>query len=603
MFGQIKGTSRETPKVASSKFGGIEPLETRLLMSAAPKPVITITGNSTVFPEETINVEAVTSTFGTGDVLHDTIKWDFGDPGSAYDDLIGFNAAHAYAKPGAYTITLTITAPNGQSGSATAKVTVSTDTRQTIYVSTGGNDKNNGLSSSAPIKSITRLNQLLTNDTRVLFQSGDTFDTSTFIDDANFHDVYFGAYGSGAQPVIMWTGAKTSGGLIYSAVKAVGLTIQGLTFNSIYANNGDVGTLPDAIHPAGSEIAVLGCTFYNVQYDVDLNTTPTNVLIQGNSSPSMTALNGYFAWVQGSDIAIVGNTVANSVGESDIRLSGADIAGANLVLVADNTLGNTLKSSINIQVGTYAYVYGNDITSGPMGVGPVYNTLPASVAAPESTFEYCVFDSNTIYSTILVQPNAIYTLARNNLIYTNGQGGSGFVINAVTPNFPNRQVQYVYLLNNTVFDPGEEGGFLTLNSGQALDVVIDDNLFVAPHFVTGAGSGIIYVADDNLDSFSQIMDNVWPVASPIAWANGGVFYMNSDIGVRSGYLTPTEWEDTGVPKGDVYDNVILPTGIFDVTLDGFTAGSDVGSSTASSSSPAASTGSASTPAPPKLPGS
>jgi len=571
----------------------MEPLERRLMLSAAPRAVITMTDNSTVFPAETVNVEAVASTFGSGDVLHDTIKWDFGDPGSAYDDLIGFNAAHAYARPGTYTITLTITAPNGQSGVATDNVTVSTDTRQTIYVSTSGNDNNNGLSSSTPIQSIARLNKLLTSDRRVLFQSGDTFDTNTDVNVNSYHDDYFGSYGSGAQPVIMWNGPKTNGGLITAQPGTVGLVIQGLTFNSIYANNNNVSTIPDAIHPGGSGTAILGCTFLNVEDAINLNSAPTNVLIQGNSSPTQTDLNGYFVWVQGSNIVIVGNTCVNSDSQSDIRLSGADIAGADLVLVADNTLGNSIKAAVAIEVGSYAYIYGNNVTSGVMGVGPLYNNSPSSLAAPNATFEYCVFDSNVVHSTILIQPNAIYTLARNNVIYTNGGGGTGFVINATTSLFPNRQAKYIYLLNNTVFDPGVQGGFLLLTSGEALDVVVDYNLFVAPAFVTGAGSGIIYVDDNDMRSFSQILDNVWPVPRVIQWANGGVFYVNSEVGIRTGYLTPAQWEATGIPKGDVYDNLILPTGTFEVTLDGFTAGSDVGASAAPTepTQPASSTGS------------
>jgi hypothetical protein len=601
----------------------MEPLERRLMLSAAPRAVITMTDNSTVLPAETVNVEAVASTWGSGDVLHDTINWNFGDPGSAYNTLIGFNAAHAYAKPGTYTITLTITAPNGQTGVATDNVTVSTDTRRYIYVSTSGNDSNNGLTSSTPIKSITELNKILTSDTRVLFQSGDTFDTSTDINVNNYHDDYFGSYGSGAQPVIMWNGPKTNGGLITSQPGTVGLVIQGLTFNSIYANNDNVGTIPDAIHPDGSGTAILGCTFLNVEDAMNLNSSPTNVLIQGNSSPTETDLNGYFAWVQGSDIVIVGNTCVNSDSQSDIRLSGADIAGADLVLVADNTLGNSIKAAVAIEVGSYAYIYGNDVTSGVMGVGPLYNNSASSLAAPDATFEYCVFDSNVVHSTILIQPNAIYTLARDNVIYTNGGGGTGFVINPTTSLFPNRQAQFIYLLNNTVFDPGEQGGFLLLTAGEALDVVVDYNLFVAPDFVTGAGSGIIYVDDNDMKSFSQILDNVWPVAKPIQWADGGVFYVDSEVGIRAGYLTPAEWEATGVPSGDVYDNVVLPTGIFEVTLDGFTAGSDVGASAApaepttttsssgssgssglkGSSTPSQTTTPTADPAPSKLPGS
>jgi hypothetical protein len=534
-----------------------------------PNPVITFTSNSTVLPDESVNVQALASTFGDSDVLHSTITWNFGDPGSAYNQLVGFNAAHAYASPGVYTITLTISTPDGHSADATTTVTVSPDTRTTIYVSTDGSDSNSGLSASDPIQSIARADQLMTNNTRILFERGDTFDTtnpSAMLD--NYDNVYIGAYGTGASPILMYTGAKVEGSIISSTASSKGLTVEGLTFDSIYTHNMDVGSIPYAIAPSGSDIAILNNTFYNVQCDVTLYTGPSNVLVQGNSSPDPKALNGYFCWVQGNDIVVVGNTVADSTGESIVR-----VGGANRVLIAENDLSSTIKASIAIQLGSYAYVYDNVIPAGPMGVGPLYNTLPSSLADVDGQFNYCVFDSNQIWGAILVQPAAHYTLARNNVIYGSG-GGTGFVINATTSLFPNRQAQYIYLLDNTVYDASQQGGFLSINNGQALGVVVDNNSFIDPDFVTGAGSGIIYVPDDNLDSFSQIQDNVWPVAKPIMWANGGVFYMDEYIGVQSGYLTPAEWEATGVPTGDVYENV-TPTGTQSVTADGFTAGSNL----------------------------
>ena len=42
-----------------------------------------------------MNVQALGSSFGSGTALNSTIAWDFGDPGSKYNTLVGFNAAHA----------------------------------------------------------------------------------------------------------------------------------------------------------------------------------------------------------------------------------------------------------------------------------------------------------------------------------------------------------------------------------------------------------------------------------------------------------------------------------------------------------------------------
>ena len=52
-----------------------------------------------------------------------TYAWDFGDGGTT-NDATGKNVQHAYLDPGVYKAKLTVTDPDGLSGSATATVTV-----------------------------------------------------------------------------------------------------------------------------------------------------------------------------------------------------------------------------------------------------------------------------------------------------------------------------------------------------------------------------------------------------------------------------------------------------------------------------------------------
>ncbi|MGA3066597.1 MAG: PKD domain-containing protein [Tepidisphaeraceae bacterium] len=526
---------------------------------------ITVTGNSDVYPLQTVNVSAVTSNFGneTDSAIKDAIQWNFGDPTSQYNTLNGFNAAHVYSTAGTYTVTLTITSATGQVSTATQQVTVMPDNRATIYVSASGNDSNSGNSASDPIQTIDRLMQLMTSNTRVLFQAGGTYtitNTNTFTTQG-MSNVYIGSYGSGAQPIIMYTGpAGIQGGMLGMSTSTTGLTVQGLTFDSIYSDNNDAQAIPSAFFVKGNGITILDNTFLNVLNAMNMNSCPDNVLVQGNSAPSATGLNAYFTFIQGSNIVVVGNNVANGVGESLIR------GGGEGVLIADNTLNNNQKVAITIQLGSYEYVYGNQINNGQMGVGP----LSAGGGPSTTNVNNIVFENNVSNTNIDITSGSHDIMVRNNVLTLDGDS---ITINAQDPSL-GWQAQNIYLEYNTVIDTSNYGGFLTINNGVAQDIYVDNNLLVAPELQTGEGQGIIKVDSTNLDSFAQINDNVWAIPSPSGWAQGGYFYVDPNGGVQAGYLTPTQWEATGVPTNDVYENVTLSS-TYSVTAKGFTAGSSL----------------------------
>jgi hypothetical protein len=529
-------------------------------------------------PQETVNVQAVNSTFGDSTAIGSTITWNFGDPGAAYNTLVGFNAAHAYASAGTYTITLTITTPDGHIGIATQQVTIAPDNRPTIYVAANGNDANNGSSASSPIQSLARLSQLLTSNVRVLFRDGDTFNmpTGPGINTGGLSHVYIGSYGSGAKPILMYTGVATQTAMISMSATTEGLVVEGLTFDSKYTNNKDSQAIASAFFPNGNDITIRGNTFLNVLDDLNLAAGPKNVLIQDNISPDPTALNAYFAWVQGSELVFLGNTVANSVGEAILR-----VGGATDILIADNNFTNIagaggdtadiVKNVLSTQFGEYAYIYGNTLSTGPVEAGP----LGTPAANPNAAIDFVVFDSNIVLnSSILLTPGIDHVMARNNVIH--GDDDAGFTISAQeNMGAFNWQVQDVYIQNNTVTEPGIWGGLLSINNGEAQGIHIDNNLFVDPLYATGAGAGFIKTDEDDMNSFAEIKDNVWSIpASVSSFAQGGYFFESSNVGSQAGWLTPAEWEATGIPKGDVYENVKLGA-TYSVNVDGFTAGSDL----------------------------
>jgi hypothetical protein len=171
-------------------------------------------------------------------------------------------------------------------------------------------------------------------------------------------------------------------------------------------------------------------------------------------------------------------------------------------------------------------------------------------------------------------------MVRNNVI--DNPNAFGIYINATEIGGGyNWQVQNVTIENNTVDETTEDGGFLQIDNGEAQNIVFDYNLFVDPNLVMGDNESA-YIVDTNndLNSFSEIKDNVWGSYSSIdGWNNGGVFYMNSSPQLQPGWLTPSEWEQQTLgsgetPTGDVYENVSLGS-TYSVNVDGFTAGSDL----------------------------
>jgi hypothetical protein len=514
-------------------------------------------------------VNALSSTFGAGTVIDADYNWNFGDAGSAYNTLVGFDAAHQYSRPGNYTVTLQVTDSSGQTSTATAQVTVESASSLTpIYISESGNDSNTGAGPGQAIQSITRLNNLLASNSIVYFESGGTYYLNAGINTSHFSNVEITSYGSGAQPILMYNGPYQQGAMVSVPSGSDGILVNGLTFDSIYKDNFDQHPLPFGVQLQGNNITVTNCTFYNVDYDFDMSLSPTNVLVQNNTSPSTTALNGYFAWVQGSDIDIIGNTVANSDDQHIIRVAGS---GAVRTLIEDNTLNNDVKGSIVLQVGSYAYVYGNVVAHGTIGVGPVEES---GYLAADASFSYAVLDSNITHDAIDFQPNAFHTMAKNNVLFSDGTGG--FIVNSTDGSWI---VKDLYLQNNTVVSSSIVGSFLAVFHGETDGIHVDNNRFIEPTSEPGQNQGLVEDFNSDLSSFAEIKDNVWAIPDPSWWALGGYFYVNAVAGVRSGYLTPQEWEATPLangayPTGDVYENVVAGAN-YSVFADGFLAGSTV----------------------------
>ena len=371
--------------------------------------------------------------------------------------------------------------------------------------------------------------------------------------------------------------------MVFMDQKTQSVVVNGLTFNSIYPDNKDTQGLPAGFAPEGSGITILNNTFLNLTDDIEMNQIPSNVLVQGNVSPDPTALNAYFCWIQGYNIAIVGNTVANSVGESIIRVGG-ETANQN-ILIADNSLANLAgqggdtndisKACIAVQGGSDIYIYHNDFNTGVAGEGPLGTLTGANLNA---TVSYVVFDSNTLTngSTFVINPGSVNTMFKNNVVIGTGTTFA-FGVNATEVNSEfNLVTSNLFIEHNTVTEPGQDGGFLYIFNGIPGGITFDSNVFVDPQLQVGGGQAYINDNnDDNLSAFTQIKDNVWGTPGGVdGWTNGGLFFDSSDPNSQTRWLTPAEWDSQSMVSGDVFEVVDLGA-TYSVTANGFTAGSSL----------------------------
>jgi hypothetical protein len=529
---------------------------------AAPVAII----NTMAGPRVTgivVNVDGLQSKLGTGTAITTNYAWDFGDPNGADNHTTGYNGAHVYDTPGTYTITLTVTDEDGQVSQAAQIVTIAASTRAQIYVNpTTGSDSNNG-SENAPLKSLPAAFNKLTANCEILLAAGQTFYTGASLH-INVGNVLIGRYGTGANPMIIRSvgnGVST----IASYGGANGLTIQDITFNSPYdstdPSSPKIGV--SGIYLGGENCTVRDCTFMNLDDAVNENDNPTGTLIQNNTAPLATGLRGYFVWGQGAQQVIIGNTVAGSTHEHNIRLVGLDE-----VTVEDNTLTNhDGKGCIEMHEGEYGWIEDNSTTGGDIRLGP----LGLWGEAASSQTDNCVIEDNQLTDTFInIVSGTHNAMIVNNVI--NNTAGAAITIDG--PDSQGRTSQGIIILNNTATDSGSSGNFINV-WGYVNGIVMQDNLFVAPKLQgASGGSTPVAVQDSNLDDFTLISGNVWPAVDTTGtFAKGGINWVGLTT-TGTSFLTDTQWNNMPQVKGDTFENITL-NGSYELKIDSVVVGSSL----------------------------
>lgn len=542
----------------------------------APKPTITVLGGNGQ-TENSVFVDATSSSLGDGNINNATYKWDFGDPGSKYNVLPGWNAGHIYDKAGTYTITLTLTNDLGNSSTATTQVTISPSTRTTIYVDNNGNDANTGLSPGQAVTSSDRIQQLLTqyHDTNVnvLFARGESFNMPGTINVNGTNEV-FGAYGSGAAPVMM----KTPGwgyGIFSLGAAASQVVVENLTFDSVYTATPTSAPeiLATGVYAAGQNVTVRNDTFLNMEDAVDCYRGPAGVLVENNSAPLLTGLRAYFIWMNGTQGVVLGNTVVNSTREHVMRSSFATTSG--WLIAGNNFAGNAnpadtgegAKTTINIRAGDHVYVADNTLTGDAISVGPD-DALGAS-----ATVSWFKLDGNTINNAQTYLHGSVqHAMVSNNLM--NIEYFPHMTLD--TTDDLGRQMMDVTVQNNTGIMQTSTGSFLQINGNSPAGVItVKNNLFAAPNLVPGQNLAVsVYIDAADASAVALFSHNVWAAATAFFWQAPGAVNYIAPPGVynNTNFLNAAQWNALPNVQQDQFAQVTVSGSNLQSTLGGQVAG-------------------------------
>ena len=498
-----------------------------------------------------VEVNALSSTINSGSWLNATFAWDFGDPGSQYNNLPGWNAGHIYVYSGTYDITLTLTDLAGSVSVAKTQVLVQADTRTVIYVDAlTGNDRNQGDSPGRAVKTAVRAFSLAGSNSRIRFHRGQVFPVPTTLW-VNGHDQAIDSYGTNttASPVLMFAPADGSEAVIFVGQSCYNTTITGLIIDS--PNQVGLGPANElnifAVWAGGSNLAVNGCTFKNVGDAVNATVGCNGVIIQNCSAPLIKGMRGYLAWGGGHDWSILGNTVVNSTRAHCVRVNDPSCVG---VLVAFNNLtkqypaddpGEAVKDTVDVRIGSYVWVAKNILLDSPCSISP----SPGQTA--NQIVNWSVWDTNSIQGgQLIVDEVGRHVMLRNNSLTITGTGQIEIVPTGNT--VPGAQLTDITVTQNTGTNNTATGEFIDVFAGAApASIVLTGNVFVAPNLAVGANwtSGIHIESD--LTAFSVISGNTWP--APNAVQLQGVVNL-----VKGQYFTPNQWLGLPNVSGDKFTN-------------------------------------------------
>lgn len=439
----------------------------------APVPVIT-TISKTVQAGHSIHVNALATNFKSGDAISAKYEWNFGDEEGKWNTLAGWNAAHVYDRPGTYTITLRVTNAAGKVATTTTNVTIAESTRRVIYVSNDGSDSSSGTSPKAAVKSFAKAMSMATSNTEILFNRGDRWNLD-YGAKLTGRNIVIGSYGTGSRPVLKYTGDAGYKKIIALSSTSQDVTIRGLAFDMRFTDL-EKKERPDAIGAQGTNITIRDNEFINIGYAVNAAGSPRGLMVVDNVAPRDEAIRSYFVWASGSDFSIVGNTIANSTREHNIRVVGVD-----RILIAHNDLTNThnkvsgddtLKGTLTIHKGSYVYVSRNKLNDGTLAIGPLGDN--DGLKSIGDRWNWAVVEDNEINTRLHIDHGASHVMVRNNVF--SDVDRSPIDVEGWNATY-RRGVSDVRIENNLALATDED--FVTMSEGDVDGLKQSNNRFVS----------------------------------------------------------------------------------------------------------------------------
>ena len=451
-------------------------------------------------------------------------RWDFGDGTRAS----GFNAAHAYAKPGRYNVTL--------NGAAARTAVVSPDARP-VVTATDERSLAAALGDARP---------------QIVEMSGK-------IELSHTINVRPGKLLRGRDAAtLFWSGG--GGNALMLDAMGGDFACAGVTFDSA-APAADGKAAPDAIRAGGRNVAVTGCRFLNVTTAVNGNGRPDGVLVAGCEAPLIDGLRGYFVWGEGTRWVLTGNRVANSTRESPVRLSDATGGGnCRLVVLAGNDFANVerpgvdkadqLKSAIKVEAADYVWLENNTFR-GVLELGPLGGN--DGLKGRDGSGRFVVCRGNAVEGPVRLKHGVEHLLfADNRVTYTgNSMGGWPYAlaVDALDPRYTRPSRDLVFRGNTFATTGGGER--MAYVAGEVPDrLAFEGNTFL---FGKAGGKGKPALClEQGWRPWYASRGNAMPAGGYNAWPDARATVQVGSQNDPKSYLTPEAWLALPGVSGDEF---------------------------------------------------